>query len=53
MMINRCPDQRGIVPKTVGALLMILLVVQNGESAVQLFEEDETAHFMGQGKLGE
>jgi len=36
-----------------GALFMILLAVQDGESAVELLKEDEAAHFMGQGKLGE
>lgn len=36
-----------------GLLLMILLIVQDGECAVELFEEEKAAHFMGQSKPGE
>jgi hypothetical protein len=32
---------------------MILLIVYDGECAVELLEEDKAAHFMGQSEPGE
>ena len=42
-----------MVKRLNGSSFMVLLIVQDGECAVELFEEEKAAHFMGQGEPGE